>query len=276
MIARAWLGLAVALTAAACAAPALKLPAGPGAPAPDATGALDQALATCSAIRSFTAELALSGRTGGQKVRGRLAMGLLAPASVYLEAPAPFGAPLFVFAAVSDDEATLWLPRDRRVLEHGRPADVLDAVAGVPLGPVDLRTALTGCAPRPSGDRARQFGDRWRLVPGDADLYLHRERPAGPWQLVAVTHRHVDSIGEWRVEYSNFQNGVPRLIRFLSADRQRFDLRAELTQVEVNVPLDPAMFRLRIPAGTEPVTLDELRDGGPLADRRSTSMSDVP
>ena len=50
----------------------------------------------------------IDARTGGQKVRGRLAVGMLAPASVYLEAPAPFGAPLFVFAAATDDDATLF------------------------------------------------------------------------------------------------------------------------------------------------------------------------
>jgi hypothetical protein len=270
MIARAWLGLSVVLTSVACATAGLKLPTGPGTPAPDATVALDQALAACSGIRSFTAELALSGRTGGQKVRGRLAVGLAAPASVYLEAPAPFGAPLFVFAAASDDEATLWLPRDRRALEHGRPADVLDAVAGVPLGPAELRTALTGCAPRRSGNGARRFGDRWLILPGDVDLYLHRDLPAGLWQLVAVTHRHTGSVGAWHVEYDAFQNGLPRLVRLRSADRQRFDLRGELTQVEVNVPLEPATFRPRLPPGLEPVTIDELRGGGPFAGRSST------
>ena len=50
---------------------------------------------------------------------------------------APFGQPLFIFVATGDD-ATLLLPRDERVLEHGRPDAVLEAVAGVPLGAADL------------------------------------------------------------------------------------------------------------------------------------------
>ena len=65
-------------------------------------------------------------------MRGRLLAGLAAPASARLEAVAPFGPPVFIFVA-RDDEATLLLPRDRRVLEHGRPTAVLDAVAGVPM-----------------------------------------------------------------------------------------------------------------------------------------------
>ena len=51
---------------------------------------------------------------------------------------APFGPPIFIFVATSDD-ATLLLPRDDRVLEHGRSDAVLDAVAGVPLSAADLR-----------------------------------------------------------------------------------------------------------------------------------------
>ena len=41
---------------------------------------------------------------------------------------------MFIFAAEQND-ATLLLPRDERVLEHGRPDAVLETVTGVPLGP---------------------------------------------------------------------------------------------------------------------------------------------
>ena len=102
-----------------------------------------------------------------------------------LEVVAPFGPPVFIFAA-TDDDATLLLPRDVRVLEHGRPDDVLDAVAGVPLNAERIcATTLTGCAPEELRHRRRaQFGADWRVVdakaPG-ATFYLHREA-GGPWQ----------------------------------------------------------------------------------------------
>ena len=40
----------------------MKLPAGPGAPAPDAADALKQATASCVGIRTLTAEVAASGK----------------------------------------------------------------------------------------------------------------------------------------------------------------------------------------------------------------------
>ena len=68
--------------------------------------------------------------SGARRLRARLNAGLIAPAAAYLEAPAPFGAPLFVFSADADD-ATLLLPRDQRVLEHGRSSEVFEAITGV-------------------------------------------------------------------------------------------------------------------------------------------------
>ena len=83
-------------------------------------------------------------------------VGVAAPASARLEAVAPFGPPLFIFAA-TDDDATLLLPRDERVLEHGRPAEVLDAVAGVPLErrrPARDADRLRAGAPEPAAARS--------------------------------------------------------------------------------------------------------------------------
>src|SRR5204862_4226602 len=140
-------------------------------------------IATCRGIRTLTAEIALSGSAGGRRVRGRLSAGVATPASVRLEAAAPFGPPVFILVA-TDADATLLLPRDDRVLEHGRPDAVLDAATGVPLEPADLRTVLTGCAVAPDADAARQSGPDWRIVPdGPGHLYLHRDGPGGPWRL---------------------------------------------------------------------------------------------
>src|SRR5206468_367196 len=83
-----------------------------------------QAPSACRAVTRLTAEIAASGSVGGRRLRARLLGGFTAP-SVRLEAIAPAGPPFFIFVATGRD-ATLLLPRDERVLEHGEPAAVLE------------------------------------------------------------------------------------------------------------------------------------------------------
>jgi hypothetical protein len=262
--------LFVSALAASCGAPLMKLPAGPGAPASDAPAALADAIKACRTIDTFTAEIAVSGNVGGRRMRGRLAAGLAAPASARLEAPAPFGAPLFIFVARGND-ATVLLPRDRRVLEHGRPDAVLEAMTGVSMTPAELRTTLTGCAEeREAAADARALGSGWLLIAGTRRIYLRRGKPTDPWRIVAVVS-HDNAGAEWRAEYSDFNGGLPRSIRLASTEPNRFSLKLALSQVETNGALTDEAFRVRIPAGTAPITLAELREAGPLADRASSS-----
>ena len=253
--------LVLGACAASCGAPLMKLPAGPGAPAGDAAAAFAQATAVCRGIRTLTAEVAASGKVGGRRFRARLSVGVAAPASARLEAVAPFGAPYFILAA-ANDEATLLLPRDERVLEHGRSADVLDAVAGVPLSAGDLRAVLTGCAPAlPEPREGRELGADWRMIAdttGDA-LYLHRAGAGQPWQLAVVIRR------AWRVEFHDPLNGVPRTLRITSAigAASPFDLTLALSQVDTNVALGPEVFRVDVPRAAHPITLEELRRARP-------------
>ena len=267
----------VGVVCASCggASPLIRLPAGPGAPAADAADVLAAATAVCRAVRTVTAEVAVSGSVGGKRVRGRLLAGVAAPASVRLEAAAPFGPPAFIFVA-SNIGATLLLPRDDRVLEHGRPDAVLEAVTGVPVGAADLKTTLTGCASSPQVT-GRQVGD-WRILTpagtGDraveSEWYLRREPTPGMWRLVTAVHPSRD--GRWRAEYGDFQSGLPRSIRLASEDAQRFDLRLTLSQMEINTPLDADVFTVKIPPSAFPITLDELRRSGPFG----TAASDGP
>jgi hypothetical protein len=265
MTRRASIALAAAMLTASCAPPALRLPSSSGASAADGADVLTQALATCRGIRTVTAEVAVSGRVNGQRIRARLQVGLAQPASAYLEAPAPFGAPIFIFAAENDD-ATLLLPRDRRVLEHGRPAEVLEAIAGVPLAPAGLRETLTGCIVNGEArTNATAPDSHWRVFPGDDELYVHRDRDEDRWRLVAVQHHATGSV--WRAEYRDFANDLPRSIHLISTPSSRFDLQVALSDIELNVALGPETFHVQIPPGTTPMTIDELRNAGPLADR---------
>jgi hypothetical protein len=264
----------LATLAAACRPSLMTLPSGGAtavAPAV-AAAALAQATSGCAAVQTLTAELAVNGSAGERRLRGRLLGGVAAPASVRLEALAPFGQPIFIFVAMGD-QATLLLPRDGRVLQGGRPDAVLEAVAGVPLAATDLETTLTGCAPSdaPTPTEARQFGDTWIVIDSPTgELYLRRNPPSGSWELVAATR--TASAGRWRADYAERQADVPRSIRVTSIDDagntgKTFDLRLTLSQVEINTPLSPDAFAVRVPAAATPISLDELRASGPLAPR---------
>ncbi len=270
---KAALLVAAGLLSASCGAPALlKLPAGPGAPASasESAAALSEALTSCTRVDTLTADIAVTGRVQGRRLRAHLSAGVAAEASARLEATAPFGGPLFIFVA-RDDDATLLLPRDRRVLQRGRPADVLEALTGVPLGAAELRAVLTGCAQSKGTAPARRFGDDFLLVsyPSE-DLYLQRPSANGSWRLAAEVRRSSSGDPRWRADYQEPQNGLPRAIRLTSVnDGGRngvaYDLQLALSQVDVNSPLGPDVFTVQIPAGAEPISLDELRRSGPLA-----------
>jgi outer membrane lipoprotein-sorting protein len=258
--------VALAIVASSCGAPLMNLPSGPGEPAADAAEALTQATAECRGVRTLTAEIAASGKAAGSRFRGRLLTGVAAPASARIEAVAPFGPPVFIFVATGD-EATLLLPRDERVLEHGRPADVLGAIAGVPLGAGDLYVTLTGCAPASASQGGNQRGPDWRVVGAgeNAEMYLHRAAAGQPWRLMAVVRRPASGAA-WRAEYREHQGGLPRAIRLVSVDAQGsagFDVTLQLSQVETNVALDAPAFRVDVPRSASPITLDELRHARP-------------
>jgi hypothetical protein len=241
----------------------MKLPRVPsGSSAPDYAAALAQATNACRPIQSMTAEIAVSGAVGGGRVRVRL-LGGFVPTAVRLEAAAPFGAPLFIFVA-RDADGTLLLPRDSRVVEHGRPEELLAAVAGVALTPSDLLQTLVGCHfPDRLADPQR-VGDLWRSAGagGGARMYLHRETRTAPWRVVSAFFPGAALTWDWRVDYGGFVDGLPRVIRLVSADRRRFDLALTLSQVETNVELKSDVFRVDIPPDAASMTLEDLKRSG--------------
>jgi hypothetical protein len=196
-------------------------------------------------------------------VRGRLLAGLTRVGEVRLEAVAPVGQPVFILTNSLGFEApgtTLLLPRDNRVLERGQFADVFEAVAGIPLDEHVLFYVVTGCTPAAPGP-FKGLGENWRLAgAGRDEVYLNRAT-GGPWRLVATVRKSADG---WRAEYRDFQEGLPRGIRLVSARSGAFDLQLTLSQVEVNVPLGPEVFLTKRPAAATPITLDELKASGPF------------
>ena len=253
-----------ALSAVSCGAALTKLPAGPGTPAPDAADAFAEATKSCRAVASMTADASVSGSAGGRRLRARLSLGIQDPASARLEAIGPFARPLFMLVA-RGETATVLLNDDNRILEGGRPDAVLEAITGVPLDAAELRDALTGCSSSTRSD-GQQFGDQWRMMrDGARSIYLNRNPQSAPWRLAAVVH-HGGTTPEWRAEYANFVDGLPRTIRFVSRAPDRFNLRLELRDIELNPALGPDAFQIRVPASATPITLEELRRVGPLRD----------
>jgi hypothetical protein len=243
---RSLASLLLVLLASGCAA---RLPARPGGattPDPEAVTAYLAATAQCR-----------SGRVGGNRVRGRLATGFAAPASIRLEALAPFGAPALLLAS-DGATTTLLFPRDNQVLRDTSVAEVLDAITGLALGADQLRDVLFGCF-SVAGGAGLRFNQEWQAVDADGvRVYLQRGRVA------AADYRG------WLVDYGAPTAGTGRTVRVRRTSAAgAVDLTAVLSQVEMNVELPAAAFTLTVPDGVVAITLDELRAASPLAPQSS-------
>ena len=256
----AWVLPVVLLLASACGTKRFAPPTGPGTPFPEFAAALDEATRECRGIKTLNATLALSGRAGSQKLRGRVDAGFSEPGAARLEGRAPFGRPVFILVARSDSSAMLVLPRDSRVLREAPPAAIVEALTGVALGPDDLRSAIAGCgfgAAAPSSGRA--YGD-W-VATESPGMTHYLKRNGGRWRLMASTR------GPLTIEYGDFQSWRPATIRMRAAGpagAAQTDLGVKVSDVEANVPLHPDFFEVEVPDRAEPLTLEELRRAGPL------------
>jgi hypothetical protein len=247
----------------ACTRPRLTLPTGQGTPLADFRSPLDEATKVCGSVNGFTGELQISGRVANQRVRGRALVGLAGGESMRLEGLAPFGAPAFILVATGG-RATLLLPRDHRVLRDATPADVLEALSGASLSPGDLMSVLTGCGVRRrDAIGGSTLGDYVVIdLDGGARLYLKRQRDA--WTVLAATW------DTWRVEYDERAGAFPETVHLQStAGATPVDLQVRVSGVETNAELSPEAFEVNVPSDTEPISLEELRQSGPLRDAAS-------
>ena len=242
----------------ACAARRFTLPTDPGMPLPDFAQIHAQVSAACAGVRTMTAELGMSGRAGDQRPRGTIVAGFERPSSMRLEGVGPFGRRVFTLAA-SDKAATLLYEGEGRVLRNA-PEAILAALIGVNLSPADLQAILTGCvvsAPRATGGRLHANGLASIDLESGAVLYLQRQ--AAQWTLRAARR------DGWQIEYPEWSGRFPRSVRLVSSSPDvRVDLTTTIAQLETNADLDPAAFRVDVPPDARPLTLEELRQAGPL------------
>jgi hypothetical protein len=245
--------------AGACAPHRLTLPTDAGAPLPDAAAVHAEVSRACRGVRTLTAELALSGRAGDARLRGRVLAGFTSEGAMRLEGLAPFGAPMFVLAA-RPGTATLWLPRDRKVVAHEQAADILGALTGVPLAPPDLLAVLTGCVtPSPAVAGGTLHDRGWASIDLGAGSTIYLQRAGQGWEVRAARRTG------WEIEYAMWQSGLPRAVRLRSIDgATAVDASVQVSQIETNMDLPASAFEVEVPAGVESLTVEDLRRTGPL------------
>ncbi len=249
-----------------CAARTPPRPAGTPTADPTAADAFATATAACKGFRSIEGELSLSGRAGGERVRGRILTGLESGGAVRLEAVAPFGAPFFVLAG-RDERATLVLPREHRVLKDTGVSEVLERLTGLSLGADDLRFIVSGClVDRATPADGRQWPGGWRAVTIGPDRIAYLRLQNGQPVVIAADY------GPWHVDYSAHAGGFPRVVRVRRAGAvakaDEIDITARIDQLEVNTQINPRAWVVDVPSDADPMTLDELRAIAPLAEKK--------
>ncbi len=247
----------ISIVFAGCAARAPIRPAGSSSPDPNAIDAFRQATSACSGLETLTGELRLSGRAGSERIRGTLLTGLAAPASLRVEAVAPFGQPFFILAG-RDNRATLLLPRDHRVLTDAAVPELLERLIGLELTASDLRLIVSGCLADPPAPKDGRAWTGWRAVTVGADITAYLKDVNRRPVVVAADH------GRWRVDYGQHLNGWPRTVRIRRAADAAIDITATIGQLEVNTAIDDKAFAIAAPPDAAPMTLDDLRSVAPL------------
>ena len=256
------------LAAGACAAPrSPALPNGAGTPFPAFQAAYDEAVNECRAARTVVAELGLSGRAGGQKLRGGITAGFAEPSDVRLEG-VWLGRPIFILVA-RNNEATLLLPRDDRIVRGAAPEAIVEALAGVALTPAELRAAVAGCglgAGAGTPANGRTFSEDWAAVDvGGKQTFLRRVD--GRWRVGGATR------GPIRIVYADFTAGMPATIHVRSDSSTGgsaapvADITLRVSDLEINTAIDPRAFEIKVPPSALPLSLEELRRAGPLGDK---------
>jgi hypothetical protein len=214
----------------------------------------------------LSASLGLSGRAGDTALRGRIDAGFASPAQIRLEGSPPisFGRPVFILVGRETD-ATLLLPRDKRVLTDAPTEAIIEKLAGVALSADEMRAVVSGCgfgAVDPS--EGRSYAGGWMALSGAEGTSWLRNVNGG-WRLSAVVRAPLE------IRYEEFASQFPSRIRIRTAPSspdERADIVLKVSDIDVNVPLGPEVFRVEVPDDAVPITLEELRRAVPRGDNR--------
>lgn len=250
------------LMVAACAPARVAFPAGTGVPVPDALQVWWAATDACKGAQTFSAEIQVNGNIGREKLRRVTLQGAMTrQGEIRLLAVAPAGPPIFILAGRAE-QATLTLPRDRRVLS-APAADVVDALIGLRLAPEDWLNVLSGCVTSAHPADGMLIGGATIITMerGAGRVLLRKNGTA--LQIVAGERPDV------LVEYREFLGRWPSVVKMSSraVAAVNVDLNMMISQISVNAPIEPRAFVPGSTIGFQPMTLDELRAIGPLGGR---------
>jgi hypothetical protein len=244
--------------AAACSTVTLFVPpAGPGTAAPEGERALADAVEACRDVTSITAIMRLRGRLGDRRVPSVTLRGAATIDGHVRLLLSAAGSTRFVVSG-RGGTATLYLHDDNRTLTA--PAgDIVEALMGMRIGPVRLLRVLSGCITTdPAYRSAERLGDLLRVQTADAQLFL--ASAGGRWQTIW------GRFDELNVEYRGYASGAPTQV-LLGTDAThdpRVQLQLTIDERTINETLAPEAFDYRPPPGATPMTLEELKQAGPL------------
>ena len=250
---RALPGVALVAVLSGCAARGFVLPTGPAVAAPDAALLWRHATAACRGAATYSAEMRVKGRMGpdGTRLRGTLQGAVTARDQIRLQLVA-FGTTGFVLAGDAA-RATLVIPRDNRVLT-APAADIVDALTGLRLTPRELLAVLSGCVSAGAAPRDGEWFGKVLVVPvGASRVFLRRAGSAA--EVIG------GELGALTVAYSSHDGEFPAEVRLRStaAASTPLDVTMILDQRSINTTLPDGTFRISVPAGAAPLTLQELR-----------------
>jgi len=222
---------------------------------------LREATKDCQSVNSLELLLAINGRSGDSSIRGRVRTAIMKPSFLRLEGLAPYGSPSFVLIS-NRSASVLLLPRDRRAIIEATTADLLKSLTGLYFNQEDFLGILTGClVSEQKPKEARKYqGDMIGIeLNNEARLFIQPSDESGV--IVAGMLRG------FTMQYSDYQLGLPRAlhIQTTSAEQVQTELRATLSQLNVNVDISKEAFSTIVPDGFSLITLDEFHKlNGPL------------
>ena len=236
-------------------------PAGPGEPAPEAPAAWSEATAACQRVRTYSAIVTLSGTVRGSRFPGlTMVTALTADGGAHLQAHAS-GRQIFLLAGRAD-QASLWLREENRVVTAPLE-DIVQNLADVRFGGDDLLAILAGCAVRSFEiASARRYGALVSVETTQGRVFI--EQIDGAWAAKGAV---VDNL---IVDYRQRDGPMPSDVVLGTPEQGAagVTLRFRPEQVALDEALRPQLFALPASAASAtPMTLQELRDSGPLRGR---------
>ena len=247
----------------ACGGARVAFPGGPATPSPDALTHWAAATEACRGARTFSAEIQVNGHVGDEPLRRATLQGAMTrDGAIRLLAVAPAGPPIFTLAGRAN-RATLTLPSERRVIV-APAADIVDALVGLKLGPVDWLDLLAGCVAGSDAAEGARFQGATIVSLKNGSGRVRIDQEGTTWRVVAGERPDL------LVEYPEAQGRWPRVAQVTSRPGAVVSvaLNMAISQINVNLEMRAELFMLDVAPDFRPMTIDELRAMGPLGPAR--------